>query len=416
MATAPKTAEPAQVDVVLQIPVADIEIGERLGAFWPVKAAAIGRLMVEDGQNEPIKIRKNGPRAAKPWTLVAGLHRLEGARLEQLRAIDAIVVSGDEKALRRIEASENIERGSRSPLERANFVRALADAAEARVNDQHEGLSQQEIAARARWSAMKAKAASVERDDDLNQAEAEHAGVNFTRVYGWRAEIAEAIGMSVESVKKDLALHRALIAPFPDLWRGLATHPLVGENASALREIASYAPEARRAIIEGLIEAPDMTLAQALEGLGLSAPKPAPATGATKFMNNAISNLSRLSVGDQRQIAGDIVATFKPAALVALREALDARIGAETPPPAPAEEKPTPAVPIRQSVKPDHIACLECGERHQVMKRHLRSAHGLQPGQYIARWSLPLDYPMVAPNYAEERRRQAMKLGLGGAK
>ncbi len=330
MATAAKLVEPAQVDAVLQIPLDDIEVGERLGAFWPVTAAAIGRLMVEDGQNEPIKVRKNGPRAAKPWTLVAGLHRLEGARLEQLRAIDAIIVSGDEKALRRIEASENIERGSRSPLERANFVRAIADAAEVRVNDQHEGLSQQEIAIRKRWAEMQAKAPGVERDDDLTDAEADHTSANLALVYGWADETADGLGMSRRAMFRDLALHRAIVAPFPQLWRALATHPVVGENASALHKIAGIKDEgSRRDLIEGLIAAPEMTLDQALEGLGLSRPVAPAATGATKFMNGTTSNLARLSAGDQARIAPEIVKTMKPSALLALRTALDARIQEE---------------------------------------------------------------------------------------
>lgn len=331
MATAAKLDEPAQVDVVLQIPVEDIEIGERLGAFHPDKAAAIGRLMAEDGQNEPIKIRKNGPRAAKPWTLVAGLHRLEGARGEQLRAIDAIVVTGDEKTLRRIEASENIERGSRSPLERANFVRAIADAAEARVQAQHGDLSAQQIGIRKRWAEMKAKAPGVERDDALVDAEADNTSANFALVYGWAEATADAMGMSRRALFNDLALHRALIAPFPELWRDLATHPIVGENASALGKIAAIKDMGnRRALVEALAGTPDMTLDQAMEGLGLSAPSGGSgATGATKFMNGTTSNLARLSAGDQARIAPEIVKTMKPSALLALRAALEARIEEE---------------------------------------------------------------------------------------
>ncbi|WP_303763445.1 hypothetical protein [Sphingobium yanoikuyae] len=142
--------------------------------------------------------------------------------------------------------------------------------------------------------------------------------------------MATALGMSLASVKRDIALHRALIAPFPDLWRGLATHPIVGENASALRDIAAIVDiDSRRALIESLVETPDMTLAQAMDGLGLTTPKAAAATGATKFMNNTTSNLARLSAGDQARIAPEIVKTMKPSALLALRAALDARIEEE---------------------------------------------------------------------------------------
>lgn len=329
MATAAKNAA-VDVEVVLFLSPNDILIGDRLGAFWPDKAAALGHLMAESGQNEPIKVRSSGPRAAKPWTLVAGHHRLEGAKLAQLALIKAIEVFGDDATLRHIEASENVERGSRSPIERACFVRAIADAAEARIKDLHGDLTPEQIAIRARWDTMRAKAQGVERDDDLNEAEADHTRLNLSRVYGWREDVADALGMSLASIKRDLALHRALVAPFPTLYRALATHPTVGENASALRDIAAIKDVGnRRALIEALIETPDMTLAQAMEGLGLSKPAAPGATGATKFMNNTTSNLARLSAGDQARIAPEIVKTMKPSALLVLRAALDARIAEE---------------------------------------------------------------------------------------
>ncbi len=322
MATASKkVAETA--GIVIEVLPADIRVPERLGALHPDKGAAIGKLMLRDGQHEPIKIKRNGPRAEYKWDLVAGEHRHYGATVEGL-ILKALEVEGDEVTLRQIEASENIERASRSPLERASFVRAIADAAEARLKDQHGDLSPQEIGIRKRWEELRTKAPGVERDETLNDAEAEHSGVNFTRLYGWRAETAAAIGMSVESVKKDLALHRALIAPFPDRWRDLATHPTVGDNASALREIASYAVDARREIIEGLLEAPEMTLQQALDGLGLTQPKAAAATGATKFMNNAGSNISRLTESQQRQFIPVLLQALKPKALAELVSQIEA--------------------------------------------------------------------------------------------
>lgn len=328
MATQPKIA-PEQADVVMMLSPDDVAVGERLGVFWPDKAAALGRLMAEDGQDTPIKVRRCGPRAAKPWELVQGLHRLEGAKLERLPIVLAVQATGDEVELRRLEASENIERGKRGPLERANFVRAIADAAERRMQSQHEGLSQQEIAVRARWAALKAKAAGVVRAEELDEAEADHTRVNFTRVYGWREEVAAAIGMSAESVKKDLSLHRALITPFPGLWRDLATHPVIGDNAAALREIAAIRDEqVRRELIALIIAHPDMTLAQAKAQAGLADPAAAPATGATKYMNGTVSNLGRLSAEQQRSIAANIAETIKPTALAALRDALNARIDA----------------------------------------------------------------------------------------
>lgn len=72
-----------------------------------------------------------------------------------------------------------------------------------------------------------------------------------------------------------------------------------------------------------------------------------------------------------------------------------------------------PAVPIRKSVTPDAIICLEDGKKFKSLKRHLNTAYGLTPEQYRTKWGLPADYPMVAPNYAEARSALAKSMGLG---
>jgi len=79
-----------------------------------------------------------------------------------------------------------------------------------------------------------------------------------------------------------------------------------------------------------------------------------------------------------------------------------------------AEPEPqTPAVPIRRSVNPDYIVCLEDGKKLKMLKRHLRTTYGMSPEEYRAKWGLPVDYPMVAPNYAKQRSEFAKKIGLG---
>jgi len=80
--------------------------------------------------------------------------------------------------------------------------------------------------------------------------------------------------------------------------------------------------------------------------------------------------------------------------------------------PAP-EVKQEPAVSVRSSIKPDFIVCLEDGKKLKMLKRHLMTHYQLTPEQYRAKWNLPADYPMVAPNYAEQRRTLAKKIGLG---
>src|SRR5438067_4663430 len=72
-----------------------------------------------------------------------------------------------------------------------------------------------------------------------------------------------------------------------------------------------------------------------------------------------------------------------------------------------------PAVPVRKSVTPEFLICLEDGKKLKMLKRHLRSTYNLTPDEYRAKWNLPPDYPMVAPKYAEQRSEFAKKIGLG---
>ena len=78
-----------------------------------------------------------------------------------------------------------------------------------------------------------------------------------------------------------------------------------------------------------------------------------------------------------------------------------------------APERPQPAVPVRKSVTPDYIICLEDGKKLKMLKRHLKTAYNMTPEEYRERWNLGPDYPMVAPNYAAQRSSLAKKIGLG---
>ena len=72
-----------------------------------------------------------------------------------------------------------------------------------------------------------------------------------------------------------------------------------------------------------------------------------------------------------------------------------------------------PAVPVKRSINPDFIVCLEDGKKFKSLKRHLRTQYGMTPEQYREKWALPPDYPMVAPNYAAARSQLAKQMGLG---
>jgi predicted transcriptional regulator len=107
----------------------------------------------------------------------------------------------------------------------------------------------------------------------------------------------------------------------------------------------------------------------------------------------------------RNQIGSDQLATL----ISTVHEALS-RLGK---PAAETETERTPAVPIRRSVHPDYVVCLECGWRGQMLRRHLSTGHGLSVDQYRGRWKLPRDHPLTAPGYSERRSSLAKQLGLG---
>ena len=103
-----------------------------------------------------------------------------------------------------------------------------------------------------------------------------------------------------------------------------------------------------------------------------------------------------------------IAATELPALMATVYQGLS-RLGQSSV----TDSRPEPAVSPKKSVFPDYIICLEDGKKLKMLKRHLSTHYNLTPDQYRARWGLPSDYPMVAPNYAEKRRALAKAIGLG---
>ena len=96
-----------------------------------------------------------------------------------------------------------------------------------------------------------------------------------------------------------------------------------------------------------------------------------------------------------------------------ISEIYSALIALNAPSVAASEPKPEPAVPVRKSITPDFIVCLEDGKKFKSLKRHLQAHYGLTPAEYRQKWGLPADYPMVAPNYAATRSALARASGLG---
>jgi predicted transcriptional regulator len=123
---------------------------------------------------------------------------------------------------------------------------------------------------------------------------------------------------------------------------------------------------------------------------------------------------------DIRRWAADIVAAYVSANTVPATQLPDlinsvmraiATVEEQAAPPK--TEPPKPPVSIRKSVTPDYIVCLEDGRKLKMLKRHLRTTYNMSPADYRAKWGLPADYPMVAPNYAARRSEYAKKFGLG---
>jgi|SRR5579859_4500813 len=124
--------------------------------------------------------------------------------------------------------------------------------------------------------------------------------------------------------------------------------------------------------------------------------------------------------GEVLRMVTDVIASYlkkNPVAASELPNVIATVYSAFTAPQAvptePVIERPEPAVPIKRSVTPDYIVCLEDGKQLKMLKRHLATSYNLTPDEYRARWGLPPDYPMVAPNYATQRSALAKQIGLG---
>jgi predicted transcriptional regulator len=98
-----------------------------------------------------------------------------------------------------------------------------------------------------------------------------------------------------------------------------------------------------------------------------------------------------------------------PTLIQNVHQALNGLSSGSSAPEVPAE----PKVSVRASIKPEYIVCLEDGKKQKMLKRHLMTSHGMTPAEYREKWGLSADYPMVAPNYAEQRRTLAKSIGLG---
>jgi predicted transcriptional regulator len=133
-------------------------------------------------------------------------------------------------------------------------------------------------------------------------------------------------------------------------------------------------------------------------------------------MNEAVKHQDLLSLTTEivsAHLSNNSVSAAEIPALIEKIYRTLATVGGESSSATVSAERPQPAVPIRKSVMPDYIVCLEDGKKLKMLKRHLKTAYNMSPEQYRERWGLPADYPIVAPNYAKQRSKLAKDIGLG---
>lgn len=288
----------------------DADMGGRIGLYYPAKCSALAALISAHGQNDPIKVVKD----KSGWRLVAGLHRLQACVSLGIN-VCAIEVMGDAADLERIQASENMDRRELEPLERAMFVRAVADAAKARVLAEHGVDNSKALAAKAK--ANKVQYSEIEKADET----AEAARVNLTHAYSWRDETAEALGLDLNALKRSMRIHRMIIEPFPEMIDPFKDHP-VAKVADSLLKIAAIKNEVqRRRVIEILLAGPK-DLGFALKSAGVTEVKAAP-EDYKKFSSQVIGGWSRLTTAQKRQFIPELAVVIPKGMRTLVRDELD---------------------------------------------------------------------------------------------
>ncbi|MFV0642952.1 MAG: hypothetical protein ACK5NN_00375 [Sphingomonadaceae bacterium] len=311
---------------VLELNPFEVDVQNRIGFHHADKAAALGRLMAVDGQRDPIKVVRG---TNNQWRLVTGMHRLMGARAENI-LIYALEVKGKPDELADLEASENLHRRPLGPIERAKFTAALVQAARDRVAREHGDISPQKLGAKIRW--QKVDRGEIRAEQALTD-ETDDACGTMTQAYGWEQSVGEALGMERSAIYRDLRLFRLLIEPFPDLIEALSKHPVVGENGSQLKAIAAVADQGkRRDVIEALLADNDLSADEARVLCGVDKAKVTgeEAREALKLYSRAKSTLSRMSEMERRSFVEDQVMQESVPVMRQIYERLGERIREKT--------------------------------------------------------------------------------------
>jgi ParB family transcriptional regulator, chromosome partitioning protein len=296
----------------------------RIGLFFPAKAAALGLLMKQKGQNDPIKVVKLATKSTKhdygkvttnyAWRAVTGRHRLEGCLREGLQ-IQAIEVAGTAAELLGIQKSENLDRRDLEPLEHSMFVRVVADEAKNAVLEKHGVASLDALGGLSR--ANRVQFSEMEKADEFADVTVD----NLSTAFGWKEETAKALGLDPKSLQRALRIHRLIVEPFHDLIDVFKDHPVAKVRDSLLKICAIADEPTRRKVVECLCAGPT-DLGYAFAHCGLS-PEKAEPEPYRKFSGQIMGGWSRLNTAQQRRFIPEFVSQLTPAQRSFLRDELN---------------------------------------------------------------------------------------------
>lgn len=301
MATAAKTDVPEIVGSIILLPVDEIAFGDRVRPIDEVWAATLGRIMAAEGQKTPIEVCRLPGR--KHWQLVAGAHRLDGARSAGMAYIRAIEVNNDAIERKVREISENLWRKGLDPLDRAAFIAQMHELLRARAGitpDQ----SPQSIAANARWQ----KAVKGEALD---------ATAMIADAYSIDAQIGERLGLSERTIRNDLTLYRRLSAAEAFELRQ-ADHPIL-RNGAQLLALSKLEASDRRETISLLVRGTVKTVSEAI-ALRSQKAKPSPES---KNLSAFVGAFARMGLAEKKGALAQLATMLTPALVEALAESID---------------------------------------------------------------------------------------------
>lgn len=310
--------------ISLSIAIADIEVGDRIGFYDRELADALGALISIDGQHTPILVRKNGNRAAAPYTLIDGLHRLRGCEMHLLPVILAVEVASSKSTpteMVEMEASANLHRREMRPLERSRFANALSNAVQQRQDVDLCGERPVDRAIRARWE-QSGRDPAAKSPEIIAEIQADSTLALEGQRVGLTQASCSALGLSHRQLRKLLAIYNGLTAPFAVEAEALNRHPLCA-NINELERVACSSEEHRRKIVRVLLDRPELQTWDAVRvAAGVHNSRGCRMSGADKHSHYFLRHWKGMKLGPQRAAFRQLVAVMTPGQRQMARELL----------------------------------------------------------------------------------------------